>query len=152
MVRGVRETRKKRSRGGGGVASGALSASRVADDCGNGHPDGCSGVRRSTIGARGAVGAGEGVEVGPHSCHPPGRHRPCHPYSTDRRRWVARGESDCPSRMHGRPLLVTGDGRGRPESSTELLGVTRGTQPVRVEVKAEYLSGHGADCPKRHRR
>ena len=111
MVRGVRETRKKRSRGSGGIASGALSASRVADDRGNGRPDGCSGARRSTVGVRGAVRAGEGVEVGLHSCHPPGRHRLCHPYLTDWRRWVACGESDCPSRTRGRPLLMTGDGR-----------------------------------------
>ena len=145
MVRGVRETKKKRSRGGGGVTSDALSASRVADDRVNGRPDGFGGTRRSTVGARGAVGAGEGVEVGPHSCHPPGRHRLCRPYSTDRRRSVARGESDCPSRTRGRPLLVTGDGA---ESSAELLGVTRGTQLVCVEVKVEYLSGHGADRPK----
>ena len=62
MVRRVRET-KKRSRGSGSVASGALSTSRVADERGNGRPDGCGGVRRSMVGAR-----GEGVEVGPHSC------------------------------------------------------------------------------------
>ena len=84
----------------------------MADDRGNGRLDGCSGARRSTVGARGAVGAGEGVEVGPHSCHPPGRYRLCRPYSTDRCRWVARRESDCPSQTRGRPLLVTGDGRG----------------------------------------
>ena len=45
-------------------------------------------------------------------CHPPGRHRPCRPYSTNWRHWVVRGESDCPSWTRGRPLLVTGDGRG----------------------------------------
>ena len=35
------------------------------------------------------------------------------------------------------------------ESSAELLGATRGAQPVGVEVKAEYLSGHGADRPNK---
>ena len=63
MVRRVRETREKRSRGSGSVVSGALSTSRVVDERGNGRPDGCGGVRRSMVGAR-----GEGVEVGPHSC------------------------------------------------------------------------------------
>ena len=39
------------------------STSRVVDERGNGRPDGCGGVRRSMVGAR-----GEGVEVGLHSC------------------------------------------------------------------------------------